>query len=348
MSKILRPFSRLTATLDITITKLNKACNVLEAMGLIQKYVKDNQYILVLKSPKSANAFFKYDVFTTMLKNKIGEEEFGRSKMYFAYKPSIPSGYINASKNFNEVFSFPENIKKESNTELVERSEGKPDLNYNFEQLYSGLANVSRFAFTDKVKEAIGNIMYCYNISIVDMRSIILKAYNFKNMDIDIDKIRYYASVYYPSNNKPISEKTGGEAKYTGAKDIDELISSCENNTPFEYLEKRDGRAPFGPDMQLLIELRNKFDLPDSVINVIIEYTLRKNDNILPKAYVLKLASSLQRNKVDNAYDAITKLKFPNFNAKQVNKPTTIEKEPQAEELGNIDELIAQLERGDF
>ena len=348
MSKILRPFSRLSNLLDISISKLNKACDHLEAVGLIQRYVKDNHFILVLKSPKSANAFFNHDIFRAMLKEKVGEEEYGRSKMYFAYKPSIPAGYINASKTFSDVYEYPNATKPEQN-DLVERSEGKPELNYNFEQLYSGLGNVSKFAFTDKIKEAIGNIMYVYNISIVDMRSIILKAYNFKNMSIDVDKIRFFASTYYPNNKPLIKEKKNKDVKYSGAKDIDEFINLCESCTPFEYLSKRDGNSPVGPDLQLLIELRNQFNLPSSVLNVIIEFALQKNDNILPKQYVLKLASSLQRSKINNAYDAITKLKFPQFNKDikvNVNKEKENIKVDADEE--NIDDLLAQIERGDF
>ena len=346
MSKILRPFSRLTNLLDVSITKLNKACDKLEAVGLIHKYVKENHFILVLKSPKSANAFFNNDIFRSMLKEKVGEEEYGRSKMYFAYKPSIPQGYMDVSKTFSDVFEYPNATKPESN-DLVERSEGKPELNYNFEQLYSGLANISRFAFTDKVKEAIGNIMYVYNISIVDMRGIILKSYNYQDMSIDVEKIRFYASTYYP-NNKPLIKEKKKEVKYSGAKDIDEFIKLCESYTPFEYLSKRDGVNPVGPDLQLLIELRNQFTLPSSVINVIIEFALQKNDNILPKQYVLKLASSLQRNKISNAYDAITKLKFPQFNKDIKVNVKKEEKLIDNDDNESIDDLLAQIERGDF
>ena len=352
MSKILRPFSRLTSSLDISISHINKACNRLEGLGLLQRYVKDHHYVLVLKSPKSASAFFKHDVLRTMLKDRIGEEEYDRSRMYFAYKPRIPSGYVNVSKRFQDVYDYPDEVSSKDNTELVERSEAKIELNYNFDQLYEGLVNVSKYAFNDKVKEAIGNIMYCYNISIVDMRSIIMKAYNVKDLTVDIDKIRRIAENSYNSNKKEIKVKKEVQVKpkFTGDESIDALINLFETKTVFEFLEYRDGIRPTGPDLDLLIELRSKYNLNDAVLNVIIDYCLKRNDNRLTRAYVLKVASSLQRSKVNTAYDAMMKLNYPNASSvvstpsKEINESAVNISESDED----VDALIASIERGEF
>ncbi|MDY4788823.1 MAG: DnaD domain protein [Bacilli bacterium] len=348
MSKIKRPVTRLDSMLNMSLIDITKACYKLEALGLLQRYKNEGDYILILKSPKSANAFFRNDLLFSMLKDRIGEVEFERSKLYFSYKPKLPSGYINVSKQFCEIYEYPNDYDDSEKQDLVERSEGKIELNYDFDQLYSGLVNVSKFAFTDKVKETIGNIMYYYNISIVDMRGIIMKAYNFSDLSIDCDRIRYIAETFYKENRRKLnvkSEQNTANNKVSGNDDIDAFIEFCNTHTVFQFLEAKDGVKPSGPDLNLLIELKNNYNLSDAVLNVIIDYCLKRNNNRLTRSYVLKIASSLNRSKIDNVYDAMMALKYPNM----INKKENIKIEQEDETIDDQDilEIIKKLDRGE-
>lgn len=349
MSKIKRPVTRLDSMLNMSLIDITKACYKLEALGLLQRYKNEGDYILILKSPKSANAFFRNDLLFSMLKDRIGEIEFERSKLYFSYKPKLPSGYINVSKQFREIYEYPNDYDDSEKQDLVERSEGKIELNYDFDQLYSGLVNVSKFAFTDKVKETIGNIMYYYNISIVDMRGIIMKAYNFNDLSIDCDRIRYIAETFYKENRRKLnvkSEQNTVNNKVSGNDDIDAFIEFCNTHTVFQFLEAKDGVKPSGPDLNLLIELKNNYNLSDAVLNVIIDYCLKRNNNRLTRSYVLKIASSLNRSKIDNVYDAMMALKYPNISFEKNKEEKS--KNEQIVNNDNLQDILDKLDRGEI
>ena len=81
-------------------------------------------------------------------------------------------------------------------------------------------------------------------------------------------------------------------------------------------------------DISLIKEFMNA-GLIDPVINVILDYTLAKNNNILIPNYARKVAQTLVRNKIDSAYQAMVFLENPKSYNKPSSKKTVAVEQPK-------------------
>src|SRR5699024_12810013 len=71
--------------------------------------------------------------------------------------------------------------------------------------------------------------------------------------------------------------------------------------------------------IRMIAEMRKKYKLPDSVINVLIDYSFFKNEKKVVVNYVLKIASSLSENAIREVKSAMNYLKnaFKNSGVKK-------------------------------
>jgi replication initiation and membrane attachment protein DnaB len=79
-----------------------------------------------------------------------------------------------------------------------------------------------------------------------------------------------------------------------------------ESTNPIDFLRYvQQGTQPTGPDIKLVNDLSLKQGLSFPVINALIDYVLQKKNNTLPRAYVEKIASTLAREQIVHAIDAM-------------------------------------------
>ena len=79
-----------------------------------------------------------------------------------------------------------------------------------------------------------------------------------------------------------------------------------ENNTPYDFLKaKNKGATPTGKELNLIEELIVDLELTPAVVNVLIDFCLRKNNNKLIKNYVEVVASQWKRAGLKTAEEAM-------------------------------------------
>ena len=79
-----------------------------------------------------------------------------------------------------------------------------------------------------------------------------------------------------------------------------------ENHTPYEFLKaKYKGSKPTPRDMSILEELLQDVKLNPAVINVLIDFTLRTNNNKLVKSYIETIAGQWKRSNIETASEAM-------------------------------------------
>jgi len=129
-----------------------------------------------------------------------------------------------------------------------------------------------------------------------------------------------------------------------------------ENTSPYEYLKmKNKGASPTKRDLQIVEELMVDLELKPAVVNVLIDYVLKRNGNKLSKALIDTIAGQWKRCDIKTAKEAIELAKKENGSnkakttrtAKKVNieKPEwfdqKIEKEEMSkEEISELEELL--------
>ena len=126
---------------------------------------------------------------------------------------------------------------------------------------------------------------------------------------------------FLTANNKKNTKKQ----LISSDSDIANKINLMESVSPKQFLSYlQNGTSPASSDLIIIEGISKKFNLPNSVINVLIAYVLETNNNILTKAYAEKIAASLAREGITSAYDAMNYFKkIRNGNKKKESKSTS-------------------------
>ena len=82
----------------------------------------------------------------------------------------------------------------------------------------------------------------------------------------------------------------------------------------------QQGKKIAAADKKIIDQIRKDYGLPDSVINVIIDYCLIKCDNIINRRYIEKVAASAVREGLSNAKEAVEYLRKVSSDKKEIKK----------------------------
>ena len=126
------------------------------------------------------------------------------------------------------------------------------------------------------------------------------------------------------------------------------FIYMFESISPYDFLKsKYKGVNPTPRDLNLIEYLRLDLDLKPAVINVLIDFVLRTNNNKLTRAYVETIAGQWKRSGVETAEEAMNlAIKSKNKVVKATNvSPKQIEKVPAWFKQDIKDEEISEEEK---
>ena len=105
------------------------------------------------------------------------------------------------------------------------------------------------------------------------------------------------------------------------------IINVFENTSPYDFLRlKNHGVKPTARDLKLIEKLIIDLELTPAVVNVLIDYVLKKNNNRLTEGYVETIASQWKRAGLKTAQEA---MEFAEKEHKkmQTKKITSVKKE---------------------
>ncbi|MBO6195421.1 MAG: DnaD domain protein [Bacilli bacterium] len=340
----------LMTSTSLSLNELIMAREKLEAVGLLKTYYKENEesnnYIYELFSPLDANEFFSHPVLNIVLYNSVGKKEYERIINYFKIPRINMSDYEDITKSFSEVYEsapltvFENNLQNiKMNNKLGITIDNKID----FDLLMSSIPKetINDKTFNKENKKLINDLAFIYNLDVDEIKNIILSSLNDKLM-IDKTNLRKNARNYYQyqNNGKLPSLIYQNQPEYLRSpigKDTKraKIIYSFETLSPYNFLKsKNNGKEPNERDLKLIENLRIDMGLEPAVINVLIDYVLRVNNQKLTKNFVLTIASQWQRLKIETAEDAMNQaLK----ESKKRTPKTSIKKETVLPEWFNKD-----------
>ena len=345
----------------LDLNTLQKARESLESVGLLKTYYKDGEvssYIYELYSPLPPKEFFNHPILNVVLYNNLGKKEYENIICLYQKINFNLDGYQDISKSINETFV--------SSTELAEfdvkdkeyQSINAKDV-IDFDLLINSIPKniINEKTFNKKMKDLINNLAFIYNLDTLKMSEIIRSTINEKGF-IDAKELRKKTREYYTyiNNGKlpTLIYRSQPEYLKTPKGDLSnrtKMIYVFENTTPYDFLKnKYNGVPPTPRDLKLLEDLLEDLKLTPAVVNVLIDYVLRKNDNKLNRSYVETIAGQWKRNGIETADDAMTLASKENKKIKTVNKaskkdeiiPSWYKKEFKKEELS--DEELKEME----
>ena len=309
----------LMSIMQLRLEDIMIAREKLEAVGLLKTYLKKgnvNNYVYLLYSPISANEFFNHPILNIVLYNNIGKKEYLKRQKMFKVPRVRLTDYEDVSRKFNEVFKSSTLKPFEVIEDIEKREEGTIILDdmIDFNLLIASIPNglVSNRCFNEDAKKLINNLSLVYNIDTERMSGLVRASLNEKGL-IDKTLLRKNCRNYYSFENvgnlptlvyqtQPdyLKKPVGDNSKWA------KMVYTFENTSPYDYLRsKYKGAEPTKRDLQLIEELMIDQKLSAGVVNVLISYALKVNNQKLNRNYLETIAGQWKRLNIETVEEAM-------------------------------------------
>ena len=316
----------LMSILKCPLNAIKEAREALEAVGLIKTYFKSgdiNNYIYELYSPLSPTEFLNHPILNVVLYDNIGDSEYEYLKKLYQKLKIDTKEYTDVSKKIDEVYVSQSDIPV---FESIERSVNDISCNdqVDFDLIISSIPKgiINERAFNKKTKELINQLAFIYKIDSLKMMELIRSVLNEYGM-IDKTALRQASRKMYQFNNGALPTliyRSQPEYLKTPVGDNSmrgKIIRAFESINPVDFLRnKYRGVKPTTADIKIIEMLVIDLEMPPAVVNVLLDYVLRKNNNRLSRAYIETIAGQWKRAGLKNASEAI------DFAEKENNKLT--------------------------
>lgn len=308
--------------LKSSLNTIKEARQALEAVGLLKTYYKEgdsvNYYIYELYSPISAYEFFNHPILNVVLYNNLGINEYNNLVKSYKIVPVKYDDYCDISTKLNETFKS--SVGNFNNDDIKLSNSNKPRIDnlIDFDVVRESIPNkvLSNQAFNKKSKELINNLAFIYNLDTLKVSELIrltIDENGLINKELFIKKVRKYYEYNNGGSLPTIVYRTQPEYLKTPEGDqsnTGKMTYIFENTSPYDFLKsKYKNNNPTPRDLKLLEYLALDLNMKPAVINVLIDYVLRINDNKLNKAYIETIAGQWTRMGISTAREAMNQAK---------------------------------------
>ena len=310
----------LATNMQLSLEEIIEARKKLEAIGLLKTFYKEediNTYIYQLYSPIKPSEFFNHPILNVVLYNNTGKKEYEKLKNYFKTPRINMSSYEDITVSFSDVFKpvaltsydiLNDDIRKTNIRKL------SIDTNFDFEFLESTLPKSldKSKIFTKDVKELINQLSFLYQLDAVKMQDIIPICLTERGT-LNKEELRKTCRNYYQFDNHGLLPTVvyNKQPEYLKKPPGDtskraRMIYTFESINPYELLKsKNNGAEPTARDLKLAEDLIIKYGLKCGVVNVLIDYILKTQNNKLNRAYAETIAGQWQRSKIETVDEAM-------------------------------------------
>lgn len=328
---------------------------LLEAVGLVKtrlETIRDVKiYHYELLAPKTPKGFFNDTLLYGLLIQSLGEAEAERIKrVYEIHNQELVGEDISSS--FNDIFhpdfedaAFMKASLNSDNTK--DRNKSKIVTEFNYEKFFDYVkhnSQISETAFTKKEMKEIERLSTLYGITEEVAGHVVINCYspeNEKGKRVDLKQFNedLMNEVRFSSTSRKSSKYNSN--KVMGEEGLAAKIKFFEVTNPKDVLRVlQNGTKPAKADLNILYSLSQDYNLPNPVINVVIDFVLTMNNNVLSTYSAEKVAASLSREGVQTAVDAMEYLKnnYVKENKTKANKKSiTKVVSEKSEEVNNND-----------
>ncbi|GAF14987.1 LOW QUALITY PROTEIN: helicase loader DnaB [Bacillus sp. JCM 19045] len=304
---------------------------------LIYKRIKRKQsktvYLFMSCSPQSRMFFFKMDVLSVFLYNRLGKQGYRIVKDRFLVQRMDYSDFEELTQSFSDVFTSLTHSEMQPNLmghgdtvfngsdeyELIGKEKtGLKIKGFDIELMMQSLSSfiVPNDLLTDEMKELIKKLAFVYQIEPLPMANLVERA-TFDH-SLTAHKLRETVQAWYKLETstqapalaikrQPVRERT---VKGEPQTEEERVVAFYEETSPASLLEMRQEGAVVAPsDLKIIEELILDYLLNPGVVNVMIDSILFRNDMKISRALMLKIAAHWKRKKIKTVPAAMQLIK---------------------------------------
>lgn len=331
-----RTHKRLFALMQINKTDFLLARKKLESIGLLNTKIKENEnkialdYLYALQSPKTPNDFFNDTVLNSLLLKSLGEDEFYRTQYFYSdYQPQNDD-YIDISSSFEESFVIKPASIKNLSQHYSEKVTKNVVSNLNMDAFVVKMTEhlIPKSLFTSAVKKEIARVKMLFDLNEKQLENCVLSSIQIdENQKKKINLMLFNQEAEKCGQSTPVLEQPKDEIS-----DLFLFAKHLDDSDPYDYY-KGLLHIPslFKNDLYLIKQLQDA-KMTSGMINAVLYYCVKnKKSDYNFNGYVQKVASSVIKEKCQNAYQVLNYLKkalVRKFDKKEENvfsSATTIE-----------------------
>lgn len=310
----------IVTNMHLTLDEIVEARKKLEAIGLLKTFFKEdsiNNYIYELYSPIPAHDFFIHPILNIVLYNNVGKKEYEKLVSYFKCPKINTTGYTDITSSFSEVFTpVPLTSYEAINDNIRKYNKLKLNINTNFDfnfLIESLPKNIDKDKLlTKETKELILELSFLYDLDALKIQDIIRICITERGT-LNKEEFRKTCRNYYQFDNKGAlpSVVYNAQPEYLKTPIGDtskraKMIYTFETISPYELLKsKNKGAEPTSRDIRLAEDLVVEYKLKPGVVNVLIDYILKTNNNKLTRALTETIAGQWKRLEIETVEEAM-------------------------------------------
>src|SRR5574344_1230101 len=348
--------------MKISILEFINARERLEALGLLKSYLNENDinsYVYEIYSPLSASKFLNNPILNTLLYSSLDKKRYKKIVDYYRFPSINLEEYKNVTKNLFDVFEIGA-VNKNSYEDIKKITRGvitvtpKVELNVVLSLIPDELLN--KRLINTLIKDELINYSLVYDFDNNELKDIIEESIIDKKIDMTLfnEKAKAYYEFENYGKTPNLIDKSQPEylrKQNTTLSNLDKMIYQYETTIPHEFLKlKYNGGKVSSYDIETLKTLINEIKLNPGVVNVLIDYVLKINDNKLTRNFVLVIASQWKRENIQTVSQAIeiskkeNKLKHKKVTKKEAIKPDWVGKDVEVDtdptKMAEMEEIL--------
>lgn len=303
---------------EMSIERFEKERQTLERYLLLKSYLdpQTNTYLYRVLAVKSANAFLRHEVFGRLYLRSMGKEAYEYAKLTFAKEQTDTKPYVEVSASFQgEEALFSQDGEAFISLRPKESAADAMIEGFDFGRFLQGFQR--RFPAqlqTREHLELIGELAIVHGIDEMEMRKLVNQCVNPRTKQFNTELLK----------RKARSKGRNMESEW---KDPYQA-------PPVQFFKSLQPHIPISAaDSRLIESLLTQYHLPKEVVNVLIEYVLKRTDQSFARSYVEKVAASWARLGIDTLEKA----------KQQVNKEQHAARAPSASQKA-LPQWYAQVE----
>ena len=295
------------------------ARKTLEAVGLVktrlEKAAGTNIYHYEILAPKTPLKFFNDTLLYGMLIQSLGEDEAKRVKKVYESNCSNQEGE-DISSSFADIFHPDfENISfmkaATDNSDVIGRKKSKIVTNFDYSKFLLELGKISSISEKDVTKKELKEIERLACLYGVDEKEMANKTSDAFDPSLEKGNRINLAQISNELLNEDTysyikKRKKNTYSKVSSDSQLAAKINLFEKTTPKEILSLlQNGTKVAVSDLKIIDTLSRDYRLSNGVINVIVDFVLAMNQNILSRSFAEKMAASFNRENIQTTIDAM-------------------------------------------
>lgn len=307
----------LVQAMQVKLEDIMESREKLEALGLLKTYYQKkeiNRYIYELYNPLSSYEFLNNPILNTALYNNVSKKEYKRIIAMFSLPKINLEDYEDITCSFSDIYHFladdknsVANIKKVSSLDLS----FEPTIEFHEMLSYIPEELLNYKSINKDMQQNLYQLAFIYDLNSETMAEMIKNSLSNRKIDMETlkENCRHYYRFEHKGKNPGIIYRNQPiclrQSRVENTK-RSQLINQFETMTPHEFLSlEQNGAEPTENDLKLLEYLLMDQNLTPGVVNVLVDYVLKINNNKLVRSFVEQIAAQWKRSNIETVSDAI-------------------------------------------